>query len=234
LIACGTVDAIEPDASACASGECVVFVNDKPPAAEALCNGAGITIRWTVGENVFLTTCEDGGTSAQQRSNLAALIHQYAFLPVATPDTVKAQTQPSPREQTLCDDREEIYFSCPLENGKTVSVCARNNTGPDRGYLQYRYGTKDGTFVFPDQSVPPAKTIAITDVSEGSIRGLHLEFSRGLYTYVVSSVSPGEICVVKNGKILFDNHCGASIYKNFSNEIFDGVNEAPVSKVDIH
>lgn len=344
LIACETVDAIEPASSACANSECVVFVNDKAPAAEALCDGAGVTIRWTAGENVFLTTCEDAGTaeqntnflsdaagnhasklaygrpvlkqfvrqhpagpvpdkfaprpyctppslprvetsafvlldklpaktengycfeptyvhydngqvaidtakarigvsdknyygtppSAQQRSDLAALIHQYAFLSLATPDAVKAQTQSSPREHTLCDDREEVYFSCPLDNGKTVSVCARNNTGPNRGYVQYRYGTKDDTFVFPAQNVSPAKAAAITDVSEGSIRGLHLKFSRGSYTYVVSSVSPGEVYVVKDGKVLFDDHCNASIYKNFSSEIFDGVNEVPMSKVDIH
>lgn len=161
-------------------------------------------------------------------------IFLIAFLSLVKYDTAKAQTQLPQEEQTLCNDGEEIYFSCPLDNGKTVSVCARDNTAPNRGYVQYRYGTKDNIFAFPDQSVPPAKTVKITDVSEGSIRGLHLKFSKGPYTYVVSSVSPGEIYVSKNGKIIFDRWCNASMYKSFSNKVFDGVNQTPVSKVDIH
>ncbi len=161
-------------------------------------------------------------------------IFLLAFLSLIKYDPVDAQTLSPQGEQTLCDDSEEIYFSCPLDNGKIVSVCARKNNTPNQGYVQYRYGTKDDAFAFPDKNVPPAKTVKITDVSEGSIRGLHLKFSKGPYTYVVSSVSPGEVYVSKNGKIIFDKQCNASIYKNFSNKIFDGVNEAPVSKIDIH
>lgn len=142
--------------------------------------------------------------------------------------------QLSQDEQTFCNEGDESYFSCPLENGKIVSVCAKNNTDPDRGYVQYRYGSKDDVFVFPPENVPSAKTVEITDVSEGSIRGLHLKFSKEPYTYVVSSVSPGELYVSKNGKIIFDKECPASRYKNFSNKIFDEVNEAPVTKVDMH
>jgi len=149
-------------------------------------------------------------------------------------DIASAQTQSSQDEQTLCKEGEEIYFSCPLENGKTVSVCAKNNTGPERGYVQYRYGSKDNLFVFPSGNVPPAQTVMVTDVSEGSIRGLHLKFSKEPYTYVVSSVSPGELYVSKNGKIIFDKECLASRYKSFSNKIFDGVNGAPAANVDRH
>jgi hypothetical protein len=149
-------------------------------------------------------------------------------------DVANAQTQSSQDEQTLCSEGEEVYFSCPLENGKTVSVCAKDNTAPNRGYVQYRYGNKDDAFVFPPENVPPSKTVKITDVSEGSIRGLHLKFSKEPYTYVVSSVSPGEVYVSKNGKIIFDKQCQASRYKSFSNKIFDGVNDAPVTKIDLH
>jgi hypothetical protein len=149
-------------------------------------------------------------------------------------DVVSAQTESSQEEQTLCNEDEDVYFSCPLENGKTVSVCAKDNTNPNRGFVQYRYGSKNNAFVFPPENVPPARTVKITDVSEGSIRGLHLKFSKEPYTYVVSSVSPGELYVLKNGRIIFDKECKASRYKSFSNKIFDGVNEAPVTKVDMH
>ncbi|RDU97440.1 hypothetical protein DWV00_19740 [Trinickia dinghuensis] len=173
--------------------------------------------------------------TAQQQSDLVTLLHQY--VPISRHsiyDARNAHTQPSQDEQTLCTDREEIYFSCPLENGKTVSVCAKDNTGPDRGYVQYRYGAKGDVFAFPNKNASPVRAVTITDVSEGSVRGLHLKFSKGPYTYVVSSLSPGEVYVTKNGKEIFDKACHASRYKSFSNKIFDGVREAPVSKIDIH
>jgi hypothetical protein len=145
-----------------------------------------------------------------------------------------AQAEPPQDEQTLCSADEEVYFSCPLENGKTVSVCTKGNTRPDRGYVQYRYGIGADIFAFPSKDVAPTKVMGITDVSEGSLRGLHLKFSRGPYTYVVSSVSPGGVYVSKNGKIIFDQACQASRYKSFSNKVFDGVNPAPVLTLDIH
>ncbi|CAD6529300.1 hypothetical protein LMG24235_02288 [Paraburkholderia sabiae] len=114
-------------------------------------------------------------------------------------DVANGQAQTSQDEQTLCNDGEETYFSCPLENQKTVTVCAKNNTAPNEGYVQYRYGTKDNAFAFPGETVAPASTVKVTDVSEGGIRGLHLKFTKGPYTYVVSSVLPGEIYVSRNG-----------------------------------
>ena len=161
-------------------------------------------------------------------------VFMIALLSLVKCHIVNAQVQALPDEQTLCAGDEEIYFSCPLENGKTVSVCAKNNSAPNRGYVQYRYGEKEDAFSFPNKNTPPGGAVKITDVSEGSIRGLHLKLSKGPYTYVVSSVSPGEIYVVRGGKIIFDKKCVASKYKNFSNKIFDGVNDAPVSKIDIH
>lgn len=137
-------------------------------------------------------------------------------------------------EKTLCSEGEEAYFSCSLENGKTISVCAKSNASPDRGYVQYRYGTEADVFAFPAKSVAPAKVMGITDVSEGSIRGLHLKFFRGRYIYVVSSVSPGGVYVSKNGKIIFDKACQASQYKSFSNKVFDGINQAPVLELDMY
>lgn len=156
------------------------------------------------------------------------------LLSIVKYDVASAQIQSSQDEQTLCNDGEEVYFSCPLENEKTVSVCAKDNINPDRGYVQYRYGSKGDLFAFPPENITPARTVRITDVSEGSIRGLHLKFLKEPYTYVVSSVSPGELYVSKNGKIIFDKKCQASRYKSFSNKIFDGVNEAPQTNVDVH
>jgi hypothetical protein len=140
----------------------------------------------------------------------------------------------SQREETLCNKGEDIYFSCPLENEKIISICASNNTASDRGYVKYRYGDKADAFVYPENDTPPGDRFVISDVSEGSIRGLHLKFVNGRYAYVISSVWPGGIYVSKNGKIIFDQECQASGYKSFSNKIFDGVKQVPPSDVDIH
>ncbi|WP_246793371.1 hypothetical protein [Burkholderia perseverans] len=154
------------------------------------------------------------------------------FIALAGHDAASAQSRLPKDGPTLCDDGEDVYFSCPLENGKTVSVCAGGNTRPDRGYVQYRYGSRGDAFAIPGERVPPARAVGITDVSEGSIRGLHLKFSRGPYTYVVSSVAPGGVHVVKNGRVVFDKACGASQYKSFANRVFDGINQAPPTKAD--
>ena len=71
LLACEMANASEPVASDCANDECVVFINDKPPAAKALCDDAAVTIRWTLGDSVFLTTCEDAGTEEQNTNFLS-------------------------------------------------------------------------------------------------------------------------------------------------------------------
>jgi hypothetical protein len=143
-------------------------------------------------------------------------------------------TQQSSDEKTLCEAGEDIYFSCPLSNGKTVSVCAKGNSDPRRGYVQYRYGDQNNIFAFPKKNIPPDKIFKTTDISEGSIRGLHLKFSNGEYTYVVSVGQIEGLYVSRRGKIVFSKECQPSIYSSFPNKIWDGINQAPMSDVDIH
>jgi hypothetical protein len=145
-----------------------------------------------------------------------------------------AQTQSLPNEDSLCLEGEDIYFSCPLEDGKTISVCAKNNARPNQGYVKYKYGNKENSVVYPLESVPPGEKFTISDVSEGSIHGLHLKFTRGGYTYVASSVWPGELYVSRRGNIALYKECQASRYKSISNKIFDGIKQVSPSKVDLH
>jgi hypothetical protein len=149
-------------------------------------------------------------------------------------EITNAQDQPPQGKETLCGEDEDIYFSCHLENRKIISVCAKGNFDLGRGYVKYKYGGKNNAFVLPRGDVSPEGNFAITDVSEGSIRGLHLKFITGSYTYVVSSVWPGEIYVVRDGQVIFYQECRASRYKSFSNRIFGGIKQVPPSSVDIH
>lgn len=46
------------------------------------------------------------------------------------------------QEPTLCEQSEEVYFSCASED-KVISVCLTKTFSPDFGNLTYRIGTRD-------------------------------------------------------------------------------------------
>ncbi len=46
---------------------------------------------------------------------------------------------------TWCTSSEKVIFSCPLNNGKTVSVCASLDLSKEAGSLQYRFGRLGAT-----------------------------------------------------------------------------------------
>lgn len=145
-----------------------------------------------------------------------------------------ALTQPLQSEMTLCSEGEDIYFNCSLKDGKIVSICAKGNVSPNRGYVRYKYGIENDIIEYPKKNLPPGDNFILSDVSEGAIHGLHLKFSVNKYIYVISSVWPAGLYVSRNNKIIFDKECKASRYKSFSNKIFDGINQAAPSRVDIH
>ncbi|MDN7701597.1 MULTISPECIES: hypothetical protein [Burkholderia] len=137
-------------------------------------------------------------------------------------------------EETLCRVDEDIYFSCPLANEKVISICAKNNYEPGEGYIKYRYGRNDGFLEILEGHIGSGNLFSISDVSEGSIRGLHLKITNGAYVYVVSSVWPGGVYVSRNGRVIMDQECRSSKYKNFSDNVSDGVKWVLPSEVDVH
>lgn len=62
------------------------------------------------------------------------------------------------KNSTLCEKGEDVYISCAFNSsldqdnylGKVASICAKNNTSPDSGYVQYRFGK-------PSYGVGPAR-----------------------------------------------------------------------------
>ncbi|WP_246793372.1 hypothetical protein [Burkholderia perseverans] len=115
------------------------------------------------------------------------------------------------RPRSLCGSDETIYFSCKIEHTRDyASVCAKDNTAADAGYVQYRYGHDAASaFRFPASKVAPGDTFHILTVNhfrDGI--GKHLTFSNGAYTYVVSNaVQPPEIGVFRNGKSVATKTC---------------------------
>lgn len=64
--------------------------------------------------------------------------------------------------------------------------------------------------------------VDVSRFSEGL--GSHLKFNIDAYEYVVSnSLAPGEVYVVKNGKVVFEKICKGSGYQSIDDNIRRGV-----------
>jgi hypothetical protein len=138
---------------------------------------------------------------------------------------------------SLCGGDETIVFSCKIEHGKGyASICAKGNTSPDAGYVQYRFGHDAASaFRFPASKVAPGDTFHVLTVNhfrDGI--GKHLTFSNGAYTYIVSNaVQPPEIGVFRNNRRVaikaceFDNG-----FTPISNEADFGIKPGEKSALD--
>ncbi|GAB7525882.1 hypothetical protein PBS_48720 [Paraburkholderia sp. 2C] len=128
---------------------------------------------------------------------------------------------------SLCQRGEKQYFSCELQGSRKIaSICAANNTSPDHGYVQYRFGTQRKIeYTFPRALTPPRGNISIVDVSRlPDGLGSHLKFSNGPYTYIVSTaLVPGAVYVVKDNTVVFDGVCKGNAYIPFSNTARQGL-----------
>ena len=137
---------------------------------------------------------------------------------------------------SLCRQGEIEYFSCELQGSrKKASLCSADNDSPDRGYVQYRFGTHSKIeYVFPDGLIPPRGKISIVDVSRmPDGLGSHVKFTSGSYSYVVSNaLVPGEIYVAKDGKIVFDKICKGNSYIPFDSAARRGLEYGVVNSVD--
>ena len=114
----------------------------------------------------------------------------------ASPEPLTAEKAPGQRDQAnhaapstaigLCEPREEIIFSCRLENGKTASVCG-TNTGAGAVVAQYRYGQagQRPELTWPDAESAERLTFASVPYSGGG--EAQLQFRRGDHQYIVFS-----------------------------------------------
>jgi hypothetical protein len=116
---------------------------------------------------------------------------------------------------TLCLSAEENIFSCHTAAKKTISVCASKDLAPDRGYLQYRFGSpgKVEVAVPADRSVSPANSALSGTLVFSGGGGGYLRFTAGDYDYVVyTAVGKGwgekdGVAIEKNGKRLSHVSC---------------------------
>lgn len=104
---------------------------------------------------------------------------------------------------SLCNEKETIYFSCTLENKKIVSLCGDgdNSSSPSSGYVQYRFGSQSNKeMIYPKNRRPPLNTFFKTDNSGGSVTTSNeIYFNVGEYKYILgyAMVNNGYLAVVK-------------------------------------
>lgn len=136
------------------------------------------------------------------------------------------------QEATLCNPREEIYFSCHIGK-KVVSVCASGNISPNSGYVQYRFGRLNHIELeYPKLPYPPAKFFSISDINQGNVQSTHFKFRLGGYDYVIYSGFPSGLYVKNAGKIVSNMLCDPGDYESMSPRAFRGIPSKP-SQSDI-
>jgi hypothetical protein len=151
------------------------------------------------------------------------------------PERVSQETAPlkGGQDGTLCSDDEDIYFSCPLEGGKTVSVCARGNNKPTAGFVQYRYGVPSKIeMVYPKTALPPKGKFFVVNASEGSVNLNIIKFKNGAYTYLVNQAFLSYLTVLKDDKAVFRQYCGEGGNAYINRAALQGLETRPKSAED--
>lgn len=135
--------------------------------------------------------------------------------------------------ETLCVAGEDIYFSCPLNGGKIVSICASGNNSPDSGYVQYRYGTgKKIEIIYPGLKESPRNKLFYVDATEGNAGNEILKFDIGSYRYFIRQAYFSGLLVKKNNREVFRQTCEDSRYANISRGAVRGIQHKNKSDED--
>lgn len=171
-------------------------------------------------------------------------IAMYALL---LPGTVFAGDPILHMSTTMCQAGEDVYISCSFDNnsepdkyfGPAASICAKNNTSPDHGYVQYRYGTPPDSgqhnisLEFPRHKVPPKNMFRIytpdTTPKPGSFMTV-LQFNIGGYEYAFENHVPDGywVTVKKDSTYLFKKQCTDPGKLYLTDKAYKGIREVSV------
>ncbi|WP_447803392.1 hypothetical protein [Pseudomonas serbica] len=151
---------------------------------------------------------------------------------------------------TMCEKGESIYISCAFNTntdeysyvGKVASICAKSNSSPDSGYVQYRYGLPsygagraDIEMQFPEKKIPPKGIFTIyTSVSPETI-GSALRFTNGKYTYSFENLTSFGYTVVarKQDEKVFNKNCKLPGINYLTDDAYQGIQTIEFNKTKI-
>lgn len=133
-------------------------------------------------QNVMSPDCQ--GDPACRKTRTVALVS------AAKPVAAAQATTPTPGQTSFCTSEEIVVFACRA-GGKMVSVCAAKAAGPNRGYLQYRFGKPDSPepleMILPESRLPPPKVATGENVPFSGGGGSWLRFAKAPLAYTVYS-----------------------------------------------
>lgn len=146
-------------------------------------------------------------------SSLLSLIVASFFLV----SHAEARTRYLNLTDTMCVKGEAVYISCSLDagptpndyNGPVASVCAKGNTSPDSGYVQYRYGIPGAKaeFTFPRKKLPPRGRLTIYAPAHGQSASLRFRDGEKVYAFEDHGLSGYKLIVTDNGQELINKWC---------------------------
>lgn len=142
----------------------------------------------------------------------------------------------APAVPNLCTAQEVVVFSCS-SRAKTVSLCRSPDLTPERGYMQYRFGTQGKAIEmqYPDTNIHPAKTMVAWEEGAAKWSLNYLRFFKGKFEYLLFiqraafDANGGGVLVKKSGRKVGQLVCPrAQIEDNFHGLSFFGLEVPPV------
>jgi hypothetical protein len=97
-------------------------------------------------------------------------------------------------QRTLCQEGEEVLFSCPVKDGATiVSLCGSKHLTAQEGYLQYRFGRAGHIELeFPTPRQETQQMFRYAQYSRYQVNRVAVSFQRGGYTYALFDSYEGD------------------------------------------
>lgn len=142
------------------------------------------------------------------------------------------------KAQSLCVADEIPVFTCRI--GKNIaSICASKVLDESRGYLQYRFGTRNKV----ELDIPPKQTykppmVGYMNATCASCYANYVRFTNGEYRYYVFNASargpddprtgastrnePSGVVVMKNDKTIYSRRCTTPAFDHNVGEHFWG------------
>jgi hypothetical protein len=98
-------------------------------------------------------------------------------------------------QATLCRPGEEVFFSCPVEDGtRIVSLCGSRRLTAQEGYLQYRFGRAGKMELqFPKGRQATQRMFRFAQYSRFQVNRVAVSFLRGGFTYRLFDSYEGDI-----------------------------------------
>ena len=117
----------------------------------------------------------------------------------------------------ICSADQHALFSCAIRNSdRIVSVCGSKDLSPERGVLQYRFGSSARLeFSYPSGAVDPRSAFKYfrTDFSKGGTSALSFQVGAWRYSVFSTQTAYGDDysqagVIVRNGQDMKKYTCG--------------------------